>query len=272
MSASSRMRVRLRAVVAPALGQPLHRGPRPSSAARSPRSAGLVLIRSSSRRRSVRSHWTMQKVRIRDFAWSRRCSHGRETAGSWRSRSTAPAARPLFLQIAGSLADDIRRGRLRPGQPLPGTRRLAATLGVNRNTVVAAYDELAGRGLDRDRRARGPAASRRPCPTRGRSASPRRRPARCGARTHRATTCPRCRDSAPSGTRPHAELVFGSGVPDLRLVPVAALARAYRRALRQPRPRAARLRGHPRAAPPARGARRDARRHPRPGRGRRTTS
>src|SRR5262245_64960050 len=33
--------------------------------------------------------------------------------------------------------------------------------------------------------------------------------------------------------RLRAELVFGSGVPDLRLVPVDALARAYRRALRR---------------------------------------
>src|SRR5262245_1750933 len=53
---------------------------------------------------------------------------------------------PLFLQIAGRLADDIRRGRLRPGQALPGTRKLAGALGINRNTVVAAYDELAAEG------------------------------------------------------------------------------------------------------------------------------
>ena len=54
---------------------------------------------------------------------------------------------PLFLQLAGAIADDIRRGRLKPGEPLPGTRELAESLELNRNTVVAGYDELAAEGL-----------------------------------------------------------------------------------------------------------------------------
>src|SRR4051812_30186399 len=44
---------------------------------------------------------------------------------------------PLFLQLAGAITADIRNGRLKPGEPLPGTRELAASLEVNRNTVVA---------------------------------------------------------------------------------------------------------------------------------------
>src|ERR1041384_1138432 len=36
------------------------------------------------------------------------------------------AALPPFLQIARSLAADIHRGRLRPGDRLPGSPRLAA--------------------------------------------------------------------------------------------------------------------------------------------------
>ena len=54
---------------------------------------------------------------------------------------------PLFLQLASAIADDIRNGRLQPGEPLPGTRELAESLEVNRNTVVAGYDELAAEGL-----------------------------------------------------------------------------------------------------------------------------
>ena len=49
---------------------------------------------------------------------------------------------PLVQQITRAIAADIRRGRLRPGDPLPGTRTLARTLGVQRLTVVAAFDEL----------------------------------------------------------------------------------------------------------------------------------
>ena len=50
---------------------------------------------------------------------------------------------PLFAQIARAISDDVRRGRLRPDQSLPGTRSLARTLAVHRSTVVAAYEELA---------------------------------------------------------------------------------------------------------------------------------
>ncbi|HET9316546.1 MAG TPA: PLP-dependent aminotransferase family protein, partial [Vicinamibacteria bacterium] len=139
---------------------------------------------------------------------------------------------PLFLQIAGRLADDIRRGRLRPGQVLPGTRKLAGALGVNRNTVVAAYDELAAEGWIETDAARASFVSLAlpdARPQRSTSAVGRREavPARAGFEL------PPLPEFRVEGVRPAAELVFGSGVPDLRLVPVDALARAYRRALRR---------------------------------------
>src|SRR5260221_2244524 len=56
------------------------------------------------------------------------------------------AALPPFLQIARALAADIQRGRLRPGDRLPGSRRLAVSLGVHRNTVLAALAELTAEG------------------------------------------------------------------------------------------------------------------------------
>jgi GntR family transcriptional regulator/MocR family aminotransferase len=56
------------------------------------------------------------------------------------------AALPPFLQIARSLAADIQRGRLRPGDRLPGSRRLAESLHVHRNTVLAALAELTAEG------------------------------------------------------------------------------------------------------------------------------
>jgi DNA-binding transcriptional MocR family regulator len=52
---------------------------------------------------------------------------------------------------AADIADSVRalrdRGSLRPGDALPPVRELAATLGVNRNTAVAAYRQLAQAGL-----------------------------------------------------------------------------------------------------------------------------
>ncbi len=53
---------------------------------------------------------------------------------------------PLFLRIARGIADDVRRGRLRTGTALPGSRALADSLGVHRNTVLAAYRELTAEG------------------------------------------------------------------------------------------------------------------------------
>ena len=52
----------------------------------------------------------------------------------------------LYLQIASAISEGIRKGRFRPGDPLPGTRALAEQLGVNRNTTLAAYRELASQG------------------------------------------------------------------------------------------------------------------------------
>src|SRR6218665_2987243 len=58
----------------------------------------------------------------------------------------APSPTPLFVPIARALEEDIRRGRLPPGAPLPGSRTLAESLGVHRNTVLAAYRELETQG------------------------------------------------------------------------------------------------------------------------------
>ncbi|WP_292058749.1 GntR family transcriptional regulator, partial [Brevundimonas sp. UBA5936] len=55
-------------------------------------------------------------------------------------------ARPLFINLAGSVIREIERGRLKPGDRLPGTRALAGALGIHRNTVDAAYQELVLQG------------------------------------------------------------------------------------------------------------------------------
>ena len=55
-------------------------------------------------------------------------------------------ARPLGAQLVEGLRRGILDGRLRPGDPVPSTRSLAAELGVARSSVVSAYDQLAGEG------------------------------------------------------------------------------------------------------------------------------
>ena len=58
---------------------------------------------------------------------------------------------PLSLQIVRQLQQAIEAGRVAWGTHLPPTRALARTLGVSRNTVLSAYEELAARGLVRSR-------------------------------------------------------------------------------------------------------------------------
>src|SRR5262249_50663404 len=57
------------------------------------------------------------------------------------------AGKPLGRQLAEVLRRTILQTRLAAGTRLPATRQLAAALGVSRNTVLFAYDELAADGL-----------------------------------------------------------------------------------------------------------------------------
>jgi DNA-binding transcriptional MocR family regulator len=56
------------------------------------------------------------------------------------------AAEPVYRQIADGIRAALSAGGLSPGDRLPPTRDLAKALGVNRNTVVAAYDMLVETG------------------------------------------------------------------------------------------------------------------------------
>jgi len=141
-------------------------------------------------------------------------------------------AQPLFRQIARSIVDEICRGRLRPGDRLPGTRTLARSLGVNRVTVLTAYDELAAEGWIAVRRASGARiADDLPEQTPPRSRRPAARVSWPAAAAYDLAPAPLV-EYAPESLA-DGMLVFGASAPDSRLMPVDALARAYRRVLRR---------------------------------------
>lgn len=72
------------------------------------------------------------------------------------------ASKPIYVQIM----DEIRRlvvlGQLRPEQPLPSVRQLAAELRINHNTIVQAYRELERDGLVYVKRGQGTFVAERP--------------------------------------------------------------------------------------------------------------
>ncbi|MGW7351490.1 aminotransferase class I/II-fold pyridoxal phosphate-dependent enzyme [Streptomyces sp. NPDC054784] len=111
--------------------------------------------------------------------------------------------------IAASVEQGVGAGELTPGQPLPPLRDLATELGVNPNTVAAAYRTLRERGVIETAGRRGSRVRARPATT------PREE----------------IRVEAPAGVRDIAQ-----GNPDPRLLPplAGALAAAADTAARRP--------------------------------------
>jgi GntR family transcriptional regulator/MocR family aminotransferase len=132
---------------------------------------------------------------------------------------------PVYLQIVHALIDEIRRGRLSSGTALPGTRELAESLQLNRKTVVQAYAELRAQGWVQSELTRGTFVSATLPAIDGHVRAPARMPA--APDFPLATGAPAIPVLLP---QPHV-LSFDDGAPDTRLLPVNALARAYRHAL-----------------------------------------
>ena len=136
---------------------------------------------------------------------------------------------PLFQQIVSAVTADIKRGRLRPSDRLPGTRTLARALGVQRQTVVTAFDELVAEGWIVSQRGRGAFVSTDlpdPKPLRFTS---RKSPASFADRTGfelQAAPQPELPLEVPQGS-----LLFAPSRPDVRLAPAKVLARTIRRAM-----------------------------------------
>lgn len=139
---------------------------------------------------------------------------------------------PVFLRIAQAVAEEVRRGRLRAGEPLPGTRALATSLGVSRNTVVAAYRELVSEGWVATRVGGGTFVAESTPEPRPRSLSRAVRP-EVVAPAPRFALVPAGDLDAPPIPSPGV-LSLAGGVPDVRLVPAHLFARSLRRVLTSP--------------------------------------
>ncbi|MBJ7438076.1 MAG: PLP-dependent aminotransferase family protein [Sphingopyxis sp.] len=131
---------------------------------------------------------------------------------------------PIYMQIIQALIRDIERGRLTSGTYLPSSRELAQILGVNRKTVVIAYEDLIAQGWLDSAGTRGTmVASALPDPVR-RHQGEAEVTMSTAAIDYRFASPPDRPLALPSGPG----LKLDEGAPDGRLFPAELLARAYR--------------------------------------------
>ncbi len=170
------------------------------------------------------------------------------------------ASLPPFLQIARALAAEIERGRFRPGDRLPGSRSLAASLDVHRNTVIAALEELLAEGWIETSPGRGTfVATDLPS-----AAKPARRASpRPPASMRLPFALPEITADYRQPPLPRGTLNLSNGAPDVRLVPARAPRASVPARAVVARAGTARLRRCRRASRAASGAGVDAVRDPR---------
>ena len=62
---------------------------------------------------------------------------------------------PIYEQLKQQIVAGIARGELKPEEPLPSVRQLAADLSINLHTVAKAYNQLKDEGFLTVHRSRG---------------------------------------------------------------------------------------------------------------------
>ncbi|MGN7824961.1 PLP-dependent aminotransferase family protein [Chitinophaga sp. 22536] len=132
----------------------------------------------------------------------------------------------IYLQIAHQLINAIQRGYLVTGTKLPGTRQLSELLEVNRNTIVAVYEELDTQGWIETRPNKGTFIIGK---TAGRPQKIRSTPDTPLARYPKETGFDFRKSSLLDNPFEHSscEYVFNDGTPDIRLTQVSHLSSLY---------------------------------------------
>lgn len=136
---------------------------------------------------------------------------------------------PVYLQIANALIQEIKTGRIGPGIKLPGTRAMAQILGVHRKTLVSAYEELDAQGWIEMKPSKGTFTSRE---------LPEINPRQLRASAKRTSSFPnetgfavRVNELLRKPVLPYRNIIGFHDGPDVRLVPVKELGRAYKSVL-----------------------------------------
>lgn len=138
------------------------------------------------------------------------------------------ASVPVYLQIANGIIKEIKTGVLKPRFKMPGSRTLSEALQVHRKTVVNAYAELEAQGWITLKPYSGTFVSENlPVPAPVKLIHAPLRPFTMAETGYKLKPRIPVRDPVPTARETNG---FHDG-PDMRLVPVAQLSRAYRSVL-----------------------------------------
>ncbi|HTN35474.1 MAG TPA: PLP-dependent aminotransferase family protein [Arachidicoccus sp.] len=132
---------------------------------------------------------------------------------------------PIYIQVCNTFISLITSGTLRPSEILPSSRLLAELIGINRNTVKLAYEELINQGWAESIERKGiyvlsklPALSRK------------LQPDTPDSHAHKASFIwtNKFKNAVPSINLQKSMQAIDDGFPDVRLAPVDQLMREYR--------------------------------------------
>jgi len=142
------------------------------------------------------------------------------------------AAVTLYIQVCNSFIALITNGTLRPSDLLPSSRVLADLIGINRNTVKLAYEELISQGWAESIERRGIfVLSRLPVISKTRLPDPsvlQNTPGKNDIPQEAFLWTNRFKNAMPSLNLQKTALAIDDGFPDVRLAPVDLLMREYR--------------------------------------------
>jgi GntR family transcriptional regulator/MocR family aminotransferase len=147
---------------------------------------------------------------------------------------------PLARQIQAYLEQLIQKGLLVPGVKLPATRELARTLGVNRATVVLAYEELVAVGAARSHVGQGTFVAERAAPPAPPATPAAPAPIEWGDLFSRSARIVGSEEDRRRALQPPAGgesvISFAGGMPDSTLFPTDAFRRALNEVVREEGP------------------------------------
>lgn len=136
---------------------------------------------------------------------------------------------PVYLQIANAVIREMKKGRIGPGVKLPGTRLMSELLEVHRKTMVRAYEELDAQGWIEMRPSQGTFTSKE---------LPEIIPRRFSAKDEKQNTYPQqtgytinTHKYVRTPALPSRHINGFHDGPDVRLIPLEELGRAYKSVL-----------------------------------------